>query len=270
MNWKLEASERANREAEPSHARPAAKKASERATQRVDAHFARSAAIGTPRRHYRRTDSTNQRLRELARQGAPHGTLVTASEQTAGRGRQGRTWSAPPNQALLLSLLIRTPARLLPLAAGVAVAEIADQFDHPAQIKWPNDVLIEQKKLAGILVEGRPQEGWAILGIGLNVAVHPDDLPPELRSTAATLGLPESDIDEVLQRLLRTLTHWTVAPDEAVLDAVRQRDALRGKPVSWTGGRGTAAGIDSEGRLIIDSDAHHLALDSGEVHLTVL
>ncbi len=223
--------------------------------------------LGTPRRHYRRTDSTNSRLRELAQRGAPHGTLITASEQTAGRGRQGRTWTAPPNRALLLSLLIRNPPRLLPLASGVAVAEVCETLGHPAQIKWPNDVLIKNRKVAGILVESRPQAGWAILGIGLNVALAPHDFPPELRNTAATLAQPLGAIEDVLQRLLKRLTQWTVAPDQAVLESVRTRDALRGRPVSWTGGRGTAAGIDGEGRLVVNTGAGHVALDSGEVHL---
>jgi BirA family biotin operon repressor/biotin-[acetyl-CoA-carboxylase] ligase len=220
--------------------------------------------LGAPRRHFRRTDSTNARLRELATQGAPHGTLVTADEQTAGRGRQGRTWTAPPYRALLLSLLIRNPPRLLPLAAGVAVAEVCDQG---ATLKWPNDVLIDGRKVAGILVEGRPQEDWAILGIGLNVAIEPDQFPPDLKTTAATLNLSPALVEEVLQRLLHTLARWTVASDEAVLEAVRKRDALRGKPVSWTGGRGIAAGIDASGRLIVQTKDAEALLDSGEVHL---
>src|SRR5579863_3685505 len=95
--------------------------------------------LGRPRIHLRRTDSTNTVARELAAAGAPHGTLVTADEQTAGRGRQGRAWSAPPGTALLSSWVIREPGGLLSLAAGVAVAELCGQ---PAQLKWPNDVLI--------------------------------------------------------------------------------------------------------------------------------
>jgi BirA family biotin operon repressor/biotin-[acetyl-CoA-carboxylase] ligase len=220
--------------------------------------------LGTPRRHFHCTDSTNARLRELAIRGAPHGTLVTADEQTAGRGRQGRTWSAPPHQALLLSLLIREPNRLLSLAAGVAVAELCGQ---QAELKWPNDVLLGSRKVAGILVEGRPREHWAILGIGLNVAVEPNDLPPEIRTTAASLNLSPGHIEAVLQDLLKRLTQWTLAPDDQVLEAVRQRDALRGRPVSWTGGRGTAAGIDPQGRLIVETDGGRALLLSGEVHL---
>ncbi|HTA04728.1 MAG TPA: hypothetical protein VK774_00055, partial [Solirubrobacteraceae bacterium] len=84
------------------------------------------AALGRPRLHLRRTDSTNDRARELALAGAPHGTLVTAAEQTAGRGRQGRRWSAPAHSALLMSLLLREPPQLLPLIAAVAVCDVCD------------------------------------------------------------------------------------------------------------------------------------------------
>src|SRR5437879_3482862 len=92
--------------------------------------------LGRPRLHLRRTGSTNDRARELAAAGAPHGMLVTASEQTAGRGRQGRSWSAPSGSSLLMSLLLRSPPLLLPLAAAVAVCDVAGEH---AQIKWPND-----------------------------------------------------------------------------------------------------------------------------------
>ena len=129
-------------------------------------------ALGRPRLHLRETTSTNDRARALAAAGAPHGTLVTAAAQTAGRGRQGRTWSAPPGRALLLSLVLRSPDRMLPLAAAVAVADAAGP---DAAIKWPNDVLLDGRKVAGILAEARPQDGWAVLGIGLNVAVRLDD-----------------------------------------------------------------------------------------------
>lgn len=224
--------------------------------------------LGNPRRHFRRTDSTNARLRDLAQSGAPHGTLVTADEQTAGRGRQGRTWTAPPRKALLLSLLIRQPPRILSLAAGVAVVETAEALTQSeARVKWPNDVLIDGRKVAGILVEGRPQEGWAILGIGLNVALSETDFPPELRATAATLGLAPGQREAVLARLIDRLAVWTTADPHSILEAVRRRDALRGRPVSWTGSRGTAAGIDEQGRLIVETEAGRRALESGEVHL---
>jgi BirA family biotin operon repressor/biotin-[acetyl-CoA-carboxylase] ligase len=252
--------------------------------------------------HLRCTGSTNERARELAFAGAPHGTLVTASEQTAGRGRQGRRWSAPPGSSLLASLLLRSPPPLLPLIAAVAVCEIAGA---QARIKWPNDVVVASSpegegeaarasaggsgggnsgtglaKLAGILVEGRPQEDWVVLGIGLNVAVRLDDLPAELRpgapgrapsSTglpAATLGLAPADVEPLLARLIDALEHRLAESADATLRAWRARDALRGHEITWTGGRGRAEGIDGTGRLIVAlADGGRTALGAGEVHL---
>ena len=222
--------------------------------------------LGTPRVHHRRADSTNARARELAAAGAPHGTLVTAAEQTAGRGRQGRTWTAPAHRALLASLVLRAWPPLLPLAAAVAVAEVAG---GASAIKWPNDVLLPGgRKVAGILVEGRPREGWMVLGIGLNVAVRPGDFPPELRDTAGTLGLEPGDVEPLLAALLGGLERWLVAPPAAVLSAFRARDALAGREVAWADGRGRAAGVDDEGRLLVESAGGRVALDAGEVHLT--
>jgi BirA family biotin operon repressor/biotin-[acetyl-CoA-carboxylase] ligase len=221
--------------------------------------------LGNPRVHLRRTESTNTVARALAARGAVHGTLVTANEQTAGRGRQGRGWNAPPGTALLGSWVIRDPSPLLSLTAGVAVAELAGDA---ALLKWPNDVLIDGRKLAGILVEGRPQEHWAVLGIGINVALGIDQLPEDLQQRAATLGLEETGIEPTLDRLQILLERWLSASDEQVLDAVRNRDALRGRPVRWERGSGTGAGIDDSGRLLVALvDGSQVALDAGEVHL---
>ena len=140
--------------------------------------------LGTPRVHLRRTDSTNERAKELALSGAPHGTLVTAGEQTAGRGRQGRTWTAAPGEALLMSIVLRELRPTLPLGAAVAICEA---LPVECAIKWPNDIWVDGRKLAGILVEGRPQEGWAVLGIGLNVSTRA--FPPELSGIATSLRL---------------------------------------------------------------------------------
>ena len=223
-----------------------------------------SAGLGALRLHLRRVGSTNARARELAGAGAPHGTLVTAAEQTAGRGRQGRQWVAPPGRALVLSLVLRRWSRLLPLAAGVAVAEEAGA---EALVKWPNDVLVEGRKVAGILVEGRPAEGWMVVGIGVNVAVGPDDLPPELRDRAGGLGRAPDEIESTLEALLARLAMWLPAADERVLEAVRTRDALAGQSVRWHGGVGRGAGIDDAGRLLVDTAEGRHALDAGEVHL---
>jgi BirA family biotin operon repressor/biotin-[acetyl-CoA-carboxylase] ligase len=215
--------------------------------------------------HLRETESTNIVARELAARGAPHGTLVSADQQTAGRGRQGRAWSAQRGASLLCSWVIRDPGPLLSLAAGVAVAELAGER---ATVKWPNDVLIAGRKLAGILVEGRPQENWAVLGIGINVALRIEQLPEELRDRAATLGLGPAELEPTLVRLQHRLEHWLAATDAGVLDAVRARDALLDRPVRWEGGTGTGAGIDAAGRLLVAlADGSSVALDAGEVHL---
>jgi BirA family transcriptional regulator, biotin operon repressor / biotin---[acetyl-CoA-carboxylase] ligase len=223
-----------------------------------------SASLGCPRLHLRIIDSTNARARELAARGAPHGTTVTAREQSAGRGRQGRTWVAPAGRAILCSIVLREPPRLLPLAAGVATAEVVGPR---AQLKWPNDVLLDGGKVAGILVEGRPQEHWAVLGIGLNVALRPEDFPPELRDTAGTMGLDSGAVEPTLERLLESLGRWIDADPALVLEGVRARDALLGRPVRWGGGQGEAAGVDDDGRLIVATEGGRVTLEAGEVHL---
>ena len=223
-----------------------------------------SIALGHPRLHLRRSDSTNTRARELAAAGAPHGTVVTAAEQSAGRGRQGRTWTAPPGRALLCSVLVRDPPRLLPLLAGAAVAQVVGP---QAQVKWPNDVLIERRKVAGILVEGRPQERWAVVGVGVNVALRPSDFPAELRERATTMGLSPEAIEPTLLGLLDALQTRLARSVEEILEEVRGRDALRGQTVRWSSGQGRADGIDGEGRLLVATDDGPRALDAGEVHL---
>ena len=220
--------------------------------------------IGVPRVHWRLTDSTNERAQALAAAGAPHGTLVTADEQEAGRGRQGRDWTAPAGTAVLMSLVLREPGESLPLAAAVAVCEA---LPTPATIKWPNDVLIGGRKVAGILVEGRPQEGWAVLGLGLNVTTGA--FPGELADRATSLRLAgvETDPKAVLAAVLEQLDSWLSRPLEEVLEAWRGRDALLGRRVRWNGGEGTAAGVDQSGSLLVDSAGGRQALHAGEVHL---
>jgi BirA family transcriptional regulator, biotin operon repressor / biotin---[acetyl-CoA-carboxylase] ligase len=220
--------------------------------------------LGLPRVHYRVTDSTNARARSLAIAGAPHGAVVTAGEQSAGRGRQGRVWSAAPGRALLCSVVIRDPVALLPLAAGVAVAEVVGPL---ARLKWPNDVLVDGRKVAGILVEGRPQEGWAVVGIGLNVALRDTDFPAELRDRAGTLGLSPADVEPTLVAVLGRLEAWITVHAASLVEAVRDRDALYGREVRWADGRGVGAGIDARGRLLVATDDGTVALDAGEVHL---
>lgn len=224
--------------------------------------------LGTPRVHHRSTDSTSDRARALASAGAPHGTLVTAGEQHAGRGRQGRTWSAPPGRALLMSLVLRKWPPLLPIAGAVAVADVAALGGGAISIKWPNDVLLDGRKLAGVLGEARHQEGWAVLGIGLNVAVRAADLPAGLRERAASLGLRPDAVESTLARLLQALEVRLAQPTAQMLADYRARDALAGREVRWDGGTGIARGVDDAGRLLVElADGWRTALDAGEVHL---
>ncbi|HEX8103317.1 MAG TPA: biotin--[acetyl-CoA-carboxylase] ligase [Solirubrobacteraceae bacterium] len=221
--------------------------------------------IGAPRVHLRTTSSTNDVARALAAAGAPAGTIVTAAEQTAGRGRQGRRWTAPPGRALLLSVVVRALDPLLSLRAGLAVADVVGA---DARVKWPNDVLVDGRKVAGILVEGRPQEGWAVIGIGVNVAVAPDDLPEELRATAGTLGRTPAELPGVLADLLAALRARLGQPAPDALAALRARDALLGRPVRWRDGDGVGAGISDTGALLVRTTGGDVvALDAGEVHL---
>jgi BirA family biotin operon repressor/biotin-[acetyl-CoA-carboxylase] ligase len=221
--------------------------------------------LGRPRLHLRSVGSTNARARELALAGAPHGTVVTAGEQTAGRGRQGRGWTTPPGTALALSLVVRDPDPLLPLRAGLAVADLAGPA---AAVKWPNDVLLDGRKVAGILVEGRPQEGWAVLGIGVNAALELAELPDELRGSAGTVGLAPRELPRALADLLSALEVRLTEPPTATLAALRGRDALAGRPVRWDGGAGTGAGIGEDGSLLVRDGAGTVrSLAAGEVHL---
>jgi BirA family biotin operon repressor/biotin-[acetyl-CoA-carboxylase] ligase len=220
--------------------------------------------IGTPRVHFKVTDSTNERGRALAAAGAPHGTLVTADEQRAGRGRQGRAWTAPPRSAVLMSVVLRELSETLPLAAAVAVCEA---LPVEARIKWPNDVWIDGRKVAGILVEGRPQEGWAVLGIGLNVAT--EEFPAELSATSLRLEGAALSPEDALAAVVSALRLWLPRPAAEILAAWRSRDALLGSAVRWQNGskEGTAAGVDDSGALIVETRDGRVTLDAGEVHL---
>lgn len=245
--------------------------------------------FGTPHRHYRQADSTNTRARELAAAGAPHGTVVTAGEQSAGRGRQGRTWTAPPGKALLYSAIVRPLEErhaMLPLAVPLAVCEAAEHLnpDLECKVKWPNDIHVEGRKLAGVLIEARPQDGWAVLGIGLNLAIGPDEFPPDLRDRATsvfpadqrTSGRGSAGRSPLLSAgppptgpLNERLNNWVQAEPDEVLAAWRSRDALRGREVAWEGGSGVADGVDDRGYLlVVTPGGDRVAVGAGEVHLT--
>lgn len=251
-------------------------------------------SFGAPHRHFRVTDSTNARARELVEAGAPGGTVITADEQTAGRGRQGRSWTAPAGKALLYSAVLRPLDErhlLLPLAVPIAVCEAAEELaaDVECQIKWPNDVWVDGRKLAGVLIEAKPQYGWAVIGVGMNLTIAPDEFPPDLRETAISLfGASTGGRGESRRELLANaspprlpptpltaakvlghrLDRWVDADREATLEAWRARDALRGREVSWDGGSGVADGIEDSGDLVVVAGGgDRVVLGAGEVHL---
>jgi BirA family biotin operon repressor/biotin-[acetyl-CoA-carboxylase] ligase len=242
----------------------------------TDKSSTRGSGFGSPHRHFASVGSTNTVARELAAAGAPHGTVVTAGEQTAGRGRQGRSWTAPPNSALLYSAILRPllPRHsVLPLAVPLAVCETAERLrpDISCQVKWPNDIHLEGRKLAGILIEARPQDGWAVLGIGLNLTIDEDEFPEELRKRATSLfpGRPSEATREASASLSQSLTKWVDAPDQQILTEWRRRDALLGREVTWQNGTGVAEGIDERGYLLVRlADGSSVALGAGDVHLT--
>ncbi len=251
-----------------------------------------STRFGSPHRHFASVGSTNTVARELAAAGAPHGTVVTAAEQTAGRGRQGRSWTAPPGSALLYSAILRPlePRHsILPLAVPLAVCEVAERLRPgiECQVKWPNDVHLEGRKLAGILIEARPQDGWAVIGVGLNLTIAPSEFPEELRERATSL-FPEAAhpprppgphnrqsamragwASEAAASLNEALTRWVDAPESQILSEWSSRDALKGRSVNWENGTGVADGIDARGYLLVRlADGDRVALGAGDVHLT--
>lgn len=235
-------------------------------------------SFGTPHRHFRQVGSTNTVARELAEAGAPNGTVVTADEQTAGRGRQGRTWTAAPGSALLFSAIVRPLDKrhpLLPLAVPLAVCETAERLRPgiECKVKWPNDVHLDGRKLAGILIEARPQEEWAVLGIGLNLTIAEDEFPEELRDRATSLfadrRAPSGVAAAARVALSEALERWVEADTGTILAAWRERDTLLGREVSWERGSGVAEGIDERGFLLVRlADGERVALGAGDVHLT--
>jgi BirA family biotin operon repressor/biotin-[acetyl-CoA-carboxylase] ligase len=229
-------------------------------------------SFGNPHRHQRHCNSTNDLARELAAAGVPNGTVVTAGEQAAGRGRQGRSWTAPPGKALLYSAILRPLTErhlILPLAAPLAVADAAEAVAAVrCSIKWPNDIWIEGRKCAGVLIEARPRDGWAVIGVGLNVSIEPDAFPAELRKTATSLG-QGATVDGALRALNESLERWVGADPQEVLAAFGERDALRGRRISWEDGKGTAEGIDARGNLLVATESGEtVSLGAGEVHLS--
>jgi BirA family biotin operon repressor/biotin-[acetyl-CoA-carboxylase] ligase len=224
--------------------------------------------LGQPRLDVESCESTQL----LVDTSLPEGALVVADHQTAGRGRMGRSWEAPPGKALLCSLLLKPPAERRPpelsLVAGVSVADALERLLGLAvQIKWPNDVMLRRRKVAGCLAEAR--DGAVVLGIGVNVDQTATELPESAGSIRTLTGRPV-DREALLATILGDLSHryedWRGGGLDAVYEGLGPRDFLRGRHVSVDGTSGVAELIDRDGRLrVAVGHGEVVTVESGEV-----
>jgi BirA family biotin operon repressor/biotin-[acetyl-CoA-carboxylase] ligase len=231
--------------------------------------------IGEPRLHVPECESTQELL---FGSGLPEGAVATTDHQTGGRGRLGRTWEDVPGTSVLVSVLLRPPAgrraQELSLVAGLATAEAVEAATGlSAQIKWPNDVMLGRRKVAGILAEMRGVD--VVVGIGLNVNQTRAQLPTDTRTSAASLRTVtghEHDRDAVLETLLVQLERyyraWSLQGLGDAYCDLGGRDFLRGRRVRHDGEEATALMIDREGRLVLErAHGERHAVESGEVEL---
>lgn len=242
----------------------------------------RGVSLGHPLVAVAETGSTNDDAMEAARAGAPHGALFVADAQSRGRGRRGARWSSPPGENLLLSLLVRPELSLeragtLTLAVGLTLREVAAaRVAGPVRVKWPNDVLVGDKKLAGILLESQLEAGRVtaiVIGVGLNVSMR--ELPEDLEGIATSLGLegdPSPSREAVLVELLAALERRLAVHQRQglapVLAELRTHDALLGRRVRVERLEGVAAGIADDGALLVSADDGEPArVRSGSVEL---
>lgn len=227
--------------------------------------------------------STNDEAARLARAGARHGTVVIAAAQRAGRGRDGRVWASPPGLGLYLSAVLRPPLPLalvppMTLAIGVGVCEAAREAGADARLKWPNDVLVDGKKLAGVLVEAQSQGSRlesVVVGIGVNVG---GELPPELAARATTLAAAAGrplDRMRFARALLGHVERWIdryiasglpaviAAWHERMAPGLAARATVDGAPLE-----GEIAGLDGEGALLLRDGAGRVhRIRSGDVEV---
>lgn len=248
------------------------------------------------------TGSTNADAVAAARAGEPEGLVVVAERQTSGRGRRGRVWQSPPRAGLATSVLLRpgeadaergwspvpvTGYGWLPLLAGVALVEAVRLLaELDARLKWPNDLLVDGAKCAGVLAEAVPGENdrppAIVVGVGLNVTLRADELPENPTGLPATslqlAGATATDRDPLLRALLRSLAdwyeRWRDAGGDAEASGLREAYlagcATVGRQVrvllpDGSEARGTATGVDGDGQLLVEAGAETLRLAAGDV-----
>jgi len=212
---------------------------------------------------------------ELLRPDVPEGAVAVADLQTSGRGRHGRAWEAAAGRALLCSIALRPPAERraheLTLVGAVALSQaIEEATGARAEIKWPNDVLLESRKVAGIL--GELRDGLVVLGVGVNVNQTAADLPGSPRFPATSLRILSGHVHDraallgsLLGRLETAYDRWLGGGLATLREEIDRRDGLRGREIEVEGRRGVAVGIDDEGRLELEVGGERIAVGSGEV-----
>ncbi len=236
---------------------------------------------------YGRVDSTNTRARQLARSGAPSGTIVLADAQSAGRGIARRRWHSPAGSGLYVSIILR-PASvpnplLIPLLAGLAAARAAERAAGGARIelKWPNDLIAGNRKMGGVLAEGSWAGGtpaWVVIGVGINVHVQRTDFPEALRSIATSLDVAAGRrvsrlalADSVIAEVEASCSEFPRRLDGDLLEQLERRDWLRDRRCFVEDGcgermRGIAVGISRDGALLLRSEGGEpIAVTSGRV-----
>ena len=224
--------------------------------------------FGRPYLYEQECESTQHLLGE----DAPEGAVAVTDHQTGGRGRLGREWIAPPGSSILCSIALRPPADRprpqLSLVAGVAVADTLERtLGLAVQIKWPNDVMLNRRKVAGVLAETRGDV--VIVGIGININQTRDELPERAGSLRMLTGHGwerAAVFTSLLVDLEVAYDEWREGGLDAIYGRLASRDFLRGRHVAVDGTRGTGEKIDREGRLEIRTPANELvAVESGEV-----
>ncbi len=244
-----------------------------------------TACFGAVIRYLETTDSTNTVAQQLARDGAVEGTVVIAETQTRGRGRLGRSWASPAFRNLYLSIVLHPPVAVpdaprLGLVVGLATAETVAEWTPRAALKWPNDVLIDGRKVAGILMEMDAEEDRVrsvIAGIGVNLNMTPEDLPDDLRGKAGSLrmalGTPIDRVAFAGRLLARLEARYTQCLQEgfaALRGAWERLSCLTGRAVEIDdGGRrfhGTVCALADDGTLQLrDTAGRMISVVAGEV-----
>jgi BirA family biotin operon repressor/biotin-[acetyl-CoA-carboxylase] ligase len=251
----------------------------------------------TPMRriHYDVIDSTNSEGRRLATMHPGERLLVTAATQSAGRGRHGRDWHSPLGGAWMSIVwpLCKAPREYAPISLVAAVAlrralaELVGDDETDFRVKWPNDLLLDNAKVAGILCEQFPGRGWEcggllIIGIGVNVEFDPALLGRDLRQPATTLAAAlgrSFDVEAVIAAVSRNLvtamgTFEREGLSESLLDELRASLAYVGTMQTWTSPRGTITGrvlgVESSGRLLLERGGKEVACDVGEFVTSII